>query len=1107
MQNSLWERIIDVLLLRRLQSRWRKLAGFCAVVVVFITTYMLILPAITVTTDTFCGTEEHLHLESCYDFVPDLTCELDHEHDDDCYNLRKTLICTKAEHLHDGRCYEAEHSIATTLPYSEENTSSDSETDETTSSDVTAGEETTAGTTDSAQGTTAEGDTTTLPEDTATTEETTVAEETTKVSEETTQEETTQEETTVPEESDHLKGLNEEDEQAVLRVIDLIDALPDDEKFFEKALLLYGEDEMTGQAYYNDIQNRAVSAYCSYQGLEERLWQYVENFSKLQNLLLVFEMQTFEVVPDTDAIDVGYVNKGWSTIAPVIVHGGSASTKITSGSKPNRYWYSLVIEYDNDKQAYYVSEKVYNTSASDNSAVLSLSATTAKGFVLFVWCADSGATSTQKAAANIAANANVGDYVLVSPEPTTISSGGYTANLVSVQFGDYVEPEPEIPEQHIPFDITTDDPTPGEPSDTQIRNMGGKVISANEEVEISKSIDGTELENVFDITLTVKTKTNVQFFKEESGVDIVVVMDISNTMNTAYGDTTRYYAAVEAAENFINNLAAENFGKSRVGFVAFNTHAHEIFPLSSCTNETEAAALISTMKTKTADIVRASGYASDRERFTNVEGGLKRGYDMLSSSTTSNSYIVFLSDGFPTTYLDRTQTNYKGYEPFSTGGTKGADGVFYNAIAGVYSSGGTNYSEKGAVRAREQATIIKESGTKIFSIGVDVGGHTILKYYNGAYSTVDTMYTSINATFEIGKADDTQGYKNWLRDSIGSGYYYDSTNKTELESAFDNIFEEIKNLYTYNIKTIWAATDPMPVQDDGLRVVEFIHFYDKSGNATIPQQSVSGSYTEGGENTATHESDSIYWDLKNSGYTTTVDGDTTYYNYALKYRVRLKNELKVGTKGFSDRVIYETNGDAKLDYKTITTVNGKETPSEVKTVVFDKPSVRGDLGELVFGKRSGMDSPLEGAEFTLVHDVANCSVCRGDGTAVSLPNYTATSDADGDVMFYNIPSGHKYYMVETKVPEGYNPARVNRYDVTIAYNVITVEEVKPDGTRKVWETDDDRVVYNYGYILPETGGIGTYPLYIIGGLLVTLSTVFSICYKTGRGRRRKRSKL
>ena len=44
---------------------WHKILSVLSAVVVFCTTYALILPAITQERETFCGTEEHTHSESC----------------------------------------------------------------------------------------------------------------------------------------------------------------------------------------------------------------------------------------------------------------------------------------------------------------------------------------------------------------------------------------------------------------------------------------------------------------------------------------------------------------------------------------------------------------------------------------------------------------------------------------------------------------------------------------------------------------------------------------------------------------------------------------------------------------------------------------------------------------------------------------------------------------------------------------------------------------------------------------------------------------------------------------------------------------------------------
>ena len=90
---------------------WQKVVGSLACVVVFITTYMLILPAITMEQTTYCGYEEHQHGEGC--FEKQLICgypeepEVSHVHTAECYEQEQTLICELEEtagHVHDESC-------------------------------------------------------------------------------------------------------------------------------------------------------------------------------------------------------------------------------------------------------------------------------------------------------------------------------------------------------------------------------------------------------------------------------------------------------------------------------------------------------------------------------------------------------------------------------------------------------------------------------------------------------------------------------------------------------------------------------------------------------------------------------------------------------------------------------------------------------------------------------------------------------------------------------------------------------------------------------------------------------------------------------------------
>ena len=635
-----------------------------------------------------------------------------------------------------------------------------------------------------------------------------------------------------------------------------------------------------------------------------------------------------------------------------------------------------------------------------------------------------------------------------------------------------------------------------QPSGVQIDDPGGEVTSDDGQVSVSKTIQGTDLENVFDITLRVRTsEKNIEVIRDPD-LAVVIVLDISNTMTYAFGNTTRYQAAMAAAEQFLDQFAESNaLGVSKVGFVAFNTNAKKIFDLQSCSNSAQATVLKNTMRTETGKVLN---YADSHERFTNIEGGLKLANNMLKNASNANKFIVFLSDGFPTTYVS---SGYNGYDPYCTSGTEGRDGVFYDSVTRTYCLYGTSYSDKAAIRARKMATAIKQSGATIFSIGVDIGGQTVQQYVDQTagknFSVVDRTSTS----YEIGSATSSDAYKNWLKEKIGSGYYYDSTNSAGLAKAFKDILEQIKAQVAESAKADWVAEDPIPTILSQQGHIEFIGFFDKGH--TLRGDRLTGQGSENAENTAAYPNsgDLINWDLKQSGYRKTVNGSETSYTYELCYRVRLQNEENNSENPFVENKIYQTNGETKLQYRTIVSENGTVNVSPPKTVIFPIPSVHGYLADLSFVKTDAAGHPLSGAVFTLTHDTAQCSICRGDGSAVSIPQQTQTSGTDGLVTFTRIPSGHQYRLEETSVPIGYAPSD-DTYTVTVAYDVLTITVTSPDGTSEVWRGESGhRIVNRTYYELPQTGGPGILP-YVTGGILLIVLSA-GLLFQKYRKRSRK----
>ena len=125
MSSYIFEKAREVLRARKKKKIWYRVMTSMAALVVFVTTYMLILPAITMEKELVCGLEEHTHSEECYGVQSRkvLTCDYDtlkvHQHTRECEDENGNLVCRKADylvHTHDAYCYDANGNLICTLP-------------------------------------------------------------------------------------------------------------------------------------------------------------------------------------------------------------------------------------------------------------------------------------------------------------------------------------------------------------------------------------------------------------------------------------------------------------------------------------------------------------------------------------------------------------------------------------------------------------------------------------------------------------------------------------------------------------------------------------------------------------------------------------------------------------------------------------------------------------------------------------------------------------------------------------------------------------------------------------------------------------------------------
>ena len=102
------EKIRKILRDRRIRTLLTRVVSMISAIIVFVTTYALILPAITLEKQAACGIEEHQHTDECYE--EELICDLPesegHQHTDSCYAVKSVLSCDVPEHVHDEDCYD-----------------------------------------------------------------------------------------------------------------------------------------------------------------------------------------------------------------------------------------------------------------------------------------------------------------------------------------------------------------------------------------------------------------------------------------------------------------------------------------------------------------------------------------------------------------------------------------------------------------------------------------------------------------------------------------------------------------------------------------------------------------------------------------------------------------------------------------------------------------------------------------------------------------------------------------------------------------------------------------------------------------------------------------
>ena len=552
-----------------------------------------------------------------------------------------------------------------------------------------------------------------------------------------------------------------------------------------------------------------------------------------------------------------------------------------------------------------------------------------------------------------------------------------------------------------------DDGSGGQDETSQVVNPGGTVYydqngkqydtgKLGEDgivVEMSKTVQAGDSENIFDVTLQVKTNQNVQELSSTNpDAAVALVLDLSGSMedcvecgkgetsHSRWSDHTYKSRLAQAQENaiqFLNQFSelssGEGKAKRMVTVITFNSHAQRVTSWLDVTNQRN----LNYVQTQINSLE-----ISERYTGTNIEAGLMladNNLDEVKEEGIEYLYTILLTDGKPTWHVQRTSNSKSN-------------------ITGERGGGSSTQKEDAEDVGKEANDILTKSrNSKLFSICFGVE--------KVDWSTVPVWETTpfrnwYNATPPTTERT-TVGQ--WLT-SFSSKAYNGGTKGENLFDNFDSILSQIE-----------VATKAFKVTDEMGENVSVVNYQQNEGNTVKVSEN----------------RDQIYWDIlqsaldsEESNYTENEDGTITgTLAYTLHYTVKLDN-LSMQNP---DQGSVKVNDSAKLTYAVCT--DGMW--GDIQTGTFAVPQVKSFAGDLIFTKKGSDGKILEGARFTLT--------CQDNGNW----NREATSNESGEISFENIPSGHVYTLTEAEVPEGY--VAVEPIDVTVSYGEVTAEGIT-DGT-------------------------------------------------------------
>lgn len=478
-------------------------------------------------------------------------------------------------------------------------------------------------------------------------------------------------------------------------------------------------------------------------------------------------------------------------------------------------------------------------------------------------------------------------------------------------------------------------------------------------------------------------------------LDIVLVLDVSGSMDGPLSGGTKIDALKTAVNGFIDATADENAtitDRSQRNRIALVKFAGDV---SSSVGD---------------DFYRKDGYSYNYTQIvsnlTDEVSGLTDTVDGLrAAGATSADYAFDRAEEA----LDQARSDAKKVVIFFTDGEPNHDNGFDPIVAAT---------------AVNKAKSLKDRGTTIYSIGVVSGANpgdtssNLNKYMHG----ISSNYPNATATSWT-----RRGTKYWSADlgdrAESSSYYKAATDAGQLNNIFESIRQEITKTAEYADVTIhdklssWVVSSASP---NG-KPAGFTYTKTQHGQTTTWADAPEATVADDG---------TVSWPVK-SNDDTLEDGVTYTVSFNVKptqaaFDEAVKNHKDDANASGDNNFYTNDNSSATVDYKTVVTSSqGGTTTSDPQTAAYpQKPTITLPVSKITVTKTWSDDNENHANDSVQVQ-------LKQDGE--DYANGSATLNAAGNWTHeFTVPAGpegHTYSVSEVKV-EGYD-SKVDKTDLKL----------------------------------------------------------------------------